>query len=213
MADMASEGTRRGRPPAFDRAAVLAAATRLFWERGYQATSVGELTGAMGIKPGSLYAAFGDKESLFREVVRAYQQSPAGAFVGPAFDEESTARAAFVRILREAAVVYSDPAHPAGCLVISAGANVAAQDDEVAVFLRELRAANLAGFEERLSTAKRLGELPPGADPAALARYFGAVLQGMSQRARDGADAAELTGTAELAMAAWPVAATDGAAS
>ncbi|MEV7120651.1 TetR/AcrR family transcriptional regulator [Kitasatospora griseola] len=199
-------GARRGRPPAFDRAAVLTAATRLFWERGYQATSVGELTGAMGIKPGSLYAAFGDKESLFREVVRAYQQSPAGVFVGVAFAEEPTIRAAFVRVLREAARVYSDPAHPAGCLVISAAANVAAQDDEVAVFLREVRAANLAGFEERLSTAKRLGELPTDADPTALAHYFGAVLQGMSQRSRDGADTAELTATAELAMAAWPVA-------
>ncbi|MFG2693483.1 TetR/AcrR family transcriptional regulator [Kitasatospora sp. NPDC048407] len=200
-----SAGARRGRPPAFDRAAVLAAATRLFWERGYQATSVGELTGAMGIKPGSLYAAFGDKESLFREVVRAYQQSPAGEFVGLAFAEEPTVRAAFARILREAARVYSDPEHPAGCLVISAATNVAAQDDEVAVFLRELRAANLAAFEERLSSAQRLGELPPGAEPAALARYFGAVLQGMSQRSRDGADTAELAATAELAMAAWPV--------
>ncbi|MFD5564022.1 TetR/AcrR family transcriptional regulator [Kitasatospora griseola] len=206
-------GARRGRPPAFDRAAVLTAATRLFWERGYQATSVGELTGAMGIKPGSLYAAFGDKESLFREVVRAYQQSPAGEFVGVAFAEEPTIRAAFVRILREAARVYSDPAHPAGCLVISAAANVAAQDDEVAVFLRDLRAANLAGFEERLSTAKRLGELTADADPTALARYFGAVLQGMSQRSRDGADTAELTATAELAMAAWPVAGTGTTAS
>ncbi|MGW4381840.1 TetR/AcrR family transcriptional regulator [Kitasatospora sp. NPDC004531] len=201
-----STGARRGRPPAFDRAAVLAAATRLFWERGYQATSVGELTGAMGIKPGSLYAAFGDKESLFREVVGAYQQSPMGQFVGLAFAEEPTVRAAFDRLLRDAARIYADPAHPAGCLVISAAANVAAQDDEVAVFLRDLRAANLAGFEEKLSTAKRLGELPTDAEPAALARYFGAVLQGMSQRSRDGADTAELTATAELAMHAWPVA-------
>ncbi|MFD7644930.1 TetR/AcrR family transcriptional regulator [Kitasatospora sp. NPDC059795] len=208
-----SAGARRGRPPAFDRAAVLAAATRLFWERGYQATSVGELTGAMGIKPGSLYAAFGDKESLFREVVRAYQQSPAGEFTGLAFAEEPTTRAAFVRILRDAARIYSDPTHPAGCLVISAAANVAVQDDEVAVFLRELRASNLAAFEDRLFTAKRFGELAPDADPAALARYFGAVLQGMSQRSRDGADAAELTATAELAMAAWPVLDADAAAS
>ncbi|MFD8599789.1 TetR/AcrR family transcriptional regulator [Kitasatospora sp. NPDC059646] len=201
---MTSTGTRRGRPPAFDRAAVLAAATRLFWERGYQPTSVGELTGAMGIKPGSLYAAFGDKESLFREVVKGYQLSPPGQFVALAFEEEPTARAAFARILRDAARIYTDPEHPAGCLVISAAANVAAQDDEVAVFLRDMRAANLARFEQRLSTAKRLGELPPTADPAALARYFGAVLQGMSQRSRDGADTAELTATADLAMLAWP---------
>ncbi len=195
---------KRGRPPAFDRAAVLAAATRLFWERGYQATSVGELTGAMGIKPGSLYAAFGDKAALFREVVEAYGSSPAGEFVAVALAEEASARAAFARILREAARIYPDPAHPAGCLVISAAVNIAAQDEEVAEFLRGLRAANLRLFEERLADAGRLGELPAGVSPAALARYFGAVLQGMSQRARDGADAAELAATAELALAAWP---------
>lgn len=68
----------------------------------------------MGIKPGSLYAAFGDKKSLFEEVVHAYGRSPAGAFVGAALDEEPTARGAFRRILREAAAVYPDPSHPAG---------------------------------------------------------------------------------------------------
>ncbi|GLW70480.1 TetR family transcriptional regulator [Kitasatospora phosalacinea] len=195
---------KRGRPPAFDRTAVLAAATRLFWERGYQATSVGELTGAMGIKPGSLYAAFGDKAALFREVVEGYGRSPEGGFVGVALAQEASARAAFARILREAARIYPDPTHPAGCLVMNAAVNTAAQDEEVAEFLRGLRAENLRLFEERLTDAERLGELPPGTSPAALARYFGTVLQGMSQRARDGADTTELAATAELALAAWP---------
>ena len=78
---MSGPGARRGRPPSFDRDGALQAATRLFWERGYEATSIGELTAAMGIRPGSLYAAFGDKKTLFKEVVRAYGRTPAGAFV------------------------------------------------------------------------------------------------------------------------------------
>ncbi|GAA0320499.1 TetR/AcrR family transcriptional regulator [Actinoallomurus spadix] len=201
---MSGTGAKRGRPPTFDRAKALAAATRLFWEHGYEATSIGELTKAMGMRPGSLYAAFGDKQGLFKEVVQAYGRSPVGAFMGAALEDEPTAREAFRRILRDAAAIYPDPSHPAGCLTISAATNVTVQDAEVAAFLRDLRNANLAAFETRLRTAQRDGELPATADPRALAAYFAAVIQGMSQRARDGATAAELTETAELALAAWP---------
>ena len=195
---------KRGRPRAFDHDAALTAATLLFWERGYEATSIADLTGAMGIKPGSLYAAFGDKKSLFREVVECYGRSPVGAFMGVALEEEPTAYAAFARILREAAVIYPDPTHPAGCLTISAATNVSAQDAEVEEFLRTLRNSNLDVFEARLRAARAAGELPEATDPRTLARYFAAVIQGMSQRARDGAEAAELAETAELALAAWP---------
>ncbi|WP_141580028.1 TetR/AcrR family transcriptional regulator [Actinomadura sp. WMMA1423] len=201
---MSETRAKRGRPRAFDRDAALTAATRLFWERGYEATSVGELTEAMGIRPGSLYAAFGDKKSLFKEVVQSYGRSPVGAFMGIALDEEPTAYGAFARILREAAVIYTDASHPAGCLTISAATNVTPQDAEVAAFLRDLRNTNLEGFRTRLQAAQRAGELAATADPGTVAAYFAAVIQGMSQRAADGATATELTATAELALTAWP---------
>jgi AcrR family transcriptional regulator len=201
---MSGSEVRRGRPPSFDRATALDAATRLFWEYGYEATSVGELTRAMGIKPGSLYAAFGDKKSLFKEVVQAYGRAPYGAFMGEALAQEPTARGAFRRILHEAAAIYPDPSHPAGCLTISAATNVSDQDAEISAFLAGLRNANLTTFETRLADARRTGELPATAEPRALAAYFAAVIQGMSQRARDGATTEELTTTADLALAAWP---------
>ncbi|WP_433322968.1 TetR/AcrR family transcriptional regulator [Spirillospora sp. CA-294931] len=197
-------GATRGRPRGFDRETALAAAVLLFWERGYETTSIGELTEAMGIRPGSLYAAFGDKETLFKEAVRAYGSTPAGTFIPAALTEEPTARDAFSRILREAAANYCDPSHPPGCLIISAGANVTAQDSAVAAFLREIRESNLATMRERLSQAQRDGELPPDADTDALAGYYGTVIQGMSQRSRDGATAAELARVAELALTVWP---------
>jgi AcrR family transcriptional regulator len=206
---MSESGTKRGRPPGFDRDVALMAATRLFWERGYEATSIGELTAAMGIRPGSLYAAFGDKKALFKEVVYAYGRSPAGAFVAEALTEESTAKAAFARVLRVAADIYPDPGHPPGCLTISAATNVTLQDEDIAQFLSELRNANLAAFEARLRSAQHEGELPATANPSALASYFAAVIQGMSQRARDGATAAELAQTAQIAMAAWPTSDAD----
>ncbi|MET7395943.1 TetR/AcrR family transcriptional regulator [Dactylosporangium sp. NPDC005572] len=197
-------GAARGRPRTFDRAAALATAIRLFWERGYEATSIGDLAEAMEIRSGSLYAAFGDKRSLFREVVDAYGRSPEGAFIGAALAEEPTAYRAFARILREAAAVYPDPAHPPGCLTISAATNVNPRDAEVRAFLRELRAANLDAFTARLAAARRDGELPPDADPRALAGYLATLIQGLSQRAQDGADADELRAVVELALAAWP---------
>lgn len=204
MLGMGETTAKRGRPRAFDRDAAIAKATRLFWERGYETTSVSELTEAMGIRPGSLYAAFGDKRSLFKEVVHTYGRSAAGGLMKAALQEEPTARQAFARILREAAAIYPDPSHPAGCLIISAATNVTAQDDEIAAFLRDLRNANLTVLHDRLCAAQQQGELPSDANPRALAGYFAATIQGMSQRARDGADAAELAEIAELAMAAWP---------
>jgi AcrR family transcriptional regulator len=201
-----TETPRRGRPRTFDRAAALTTATRLFWERGYEGVSIGELTDAMGIRSGSLYAAFGGKRSLFEEVVDAYGRSPVGAFAGVALREESTAYGAFARILREAAVIYPDPSHPAGCLAISAATNVTPQDAEVQAFLRDLRTKNVDGFEARLKEAQLAGELPAEASPRALADYFATVLQGLSQGAQDGATAPQLAAVAELALTAWPTA-------
>ncbi|MER0449664.1 TetR/AcrR family transcriptional regulator [Streptomyces sp. Edi4] len=194
---------KRGRPRSFDREAALVQATMLFWRHGFEGTSITDLTAAMGVSPPSLYAAFGDKRALFAEVVERYGET-FGAFMGTALAEEKDTRAAFARMLREAAVHYTDPAHPAGCLIISAATNCTRQTADIEGGLRERRAANVRVFEDRLTEARSLGQLPEDADPRALAVYFGAVVQGLSQQARDGATESELTRAAELAMAAWP---------
>ncbi|GGY12478.1 TetR/AcrR family transcriptional regulator [Streptomyces minutiscleroticus] len=194
---------KRGRPRSFDRDTALAQATLLFWEHGYEGVSISDLTQAMGISPPSLYAAFGDKRTLFKEVVDRYGGT-FGAFMGKALEEEGDARTGFARMLHEAAVSYTDPHHPAGCLVISAAMNYSAASADVEQELRERRAANVRAFEERLRGAEALGALPDGADARGLAVYFAAVVQGMSQQARDGASTAELERAAEYAMAVWP---------
>ncbi|WP_329198168.1 MULTISPECIES: TetR/AcrR family transcriptional regulator [unclassified Streptomyces] len=192
---------QRGRPRSFDRDAALDTALRVFWERGYEATSIADLTRELGIGAPSLYAAFGDKRTLFEEVVTAYG-GRYGGFAAVALAEEPTAAAAVRRVLREAADIYTDPAHPKGCLVISAAINTTS--DEVAEALRERRNENLATFESRIAADVATGALPVGTDARALARYVGAVLQGMSQQARDGAGREELEAVAETAMRAWP---------
>jgi AcrR family transcriptional regulator len=191
----------RGRPRSFDRQTALEKALLAFWENGYEATSVADLTRVMGIGAPSLYAAFGDKRSLFEEAVSVYD-GRYGSFVDRALAEEPTARAAVERILREAAAIYTAPGRPHGCLVIHAAANCTTPEIEKS--LRERRNANIDVLESRIRAGAAAGELPAGTDARALARYVGAVIQGMSQQARDGATREELEALAEVALANWP---------
>ncbi|MEV6837852.1 TetR/AcrR family transcriptional regulator [Streptomyces sp. NPDC051133] len=191
----------RGRPRSFDRATALEKALMAFWERGYEATSVSDLTRIMGIGAPSLYAAFGDKRTLFEEVVRVYGATH-GAFADRALAEEPTARAAVERTLREAAAEYTDPAHPYGCLVVHAATNCTSP--EVEESLRDRRNANITALAARIRADVAAGLLPAGTDAAVLARHTGAMIQGMSQQARDGASRGELEALAEIAMSIWP---------
>ncbi|RZS45161.1 TetR family transcriptional regulator [Herbihabitans rhizosphaerae] len=174
-----------------------------FWEHGYDATSIADLTGAMGIRAPSMYAAFGDKMRLFAEVVDVYQRTH-GVFAKGALDEEPTVRAGVARMLAEAAVAYTERGHPRGCLVISAGINCTEASADVETMLRDIRNANVTAIRKRIQSDIRRGALPPETDAKALARYTGAVLQGMSQQARDGASKSELLAVAEMAMHCWP---------
>ncbi|MGW2252306.1 TetR/AcrR family transcriptional regulator [Kitasatospora sp. NPDC001660] len=191
----------RGRPRSFDREAALEQAMLLFWERGYEATSVADLTAAMGIRPPSLYAAFGDKRTLFAEVLARYEETY-GAYTTRAFAEEPTARAGVARMLREAAAVLTDPDHPWGCLL--AGSTVNCTSPEVVQTVREQREANVRTLESRIRADVAAGLEPADTDPAALAQFIAAVIQGMTLRARDGAGRAELEQVAAAAMRAWP---------
>jgi len=189
----------RGRPRSFDRAEALDAATRLFWTRGYDAVSIADLTTELGISAPSLYAAFGDKRALFFESVDHF-----GMSYGVAFDPALPARDGIERLVRDAANTYADPANPPGCLVISGATNASPESADVAAELARRRTAALGVMARRLRRAVRDGELPVGTDAAGLAAFYAATVQGMSQRARDGASPRELRAIATVAMRAWP---------
>src|SRR5437762_10822949 len=105
----------RGRPREFDTEQALDAALEVFWRKGYEGASLPDLTEAMGINRPSLYAAFGNKEELFRTVVTRYVEGPA-AFVREAL-EEPTARGVAERLLSAAVDLVTDPRNPRGCLL------------------------------------------------------------------------------------------------
>lgn len=193
-----------GRPRGFDRQQALEQALRLFWRHGYEATPISTLVETIGVKPPSLYAAFGDKRALFSAAVQHYQQTY-GAFTERALTEEPTARAALRRLLFDAAADYADPSHPPGCMIITAATNCTPAAEDVRAELRARREATKTAFREKISADIDAGRLPADTDADGLASFYAATVQGMSVQACDGADRAELERIAEHALAAWPV--------
>lgn len=194
---------RTGRPRSFDRDTALEAAIAVFWEHGYDATSISLLTAALGVGAPSLYAAFGDKRTLFTEALDRYMRTYA-AFTMRALAEEPRARDAVASLLRQAATAFTQPDRPHGCLLISAATNCSPQSADIAAHLRDLRAAGTRALEDKITAAVHAGELPVGTDPHALAVFYAATLQGMSAQARDGATQTELEQITDTALRAWP---------
>jgi len=191
----------RGRPRSFDRDAALELAMQVFWRKGYESTSIHDLTDAMGINPPSLYAAFGDKEKLYMEAVEKYLDCRKEA-ASCAFSEEPTARAGIERLLRNAALELSRPNSPKGCMLALSAVNC--DSESVQHALAAQRAAAKRRLRDRIERGIREGDVPRGTDAAALADFFSAVFAGMSMQARDGAGRKSLLATAENAMLAFP---------
>ncbi|MER5323297.1 TetR/AcrR family transcriptional regulator [Streptosporangium roseum] len=194
---------RVSRQRSFDRDTALESALLEFWRHGYEATSIASLTAAMGIRPPSLYAAFGDKRRLFATVIERYRHTR-GTFSTRALAEEPTGRAAIARLLRETAAEYSDPEHPPGCMIISAAVNCGPESADVQEAMRGLREDAKAAIKARIDGDVAAGLLPAGTDTGALAVFYASVIQGMSVQARDGIGREDLERVADLAMLAWP---------
>lgn len=200
--EVQEKGAPKGRPREFDVDEALDKALHVFWRRGYEGTSLSDLTEAMGISRPSLYAAFGNKEELFRRAMDRYSTGPA-AYTREALSEP-TARRVVERLLRATADCLTDPCNPPGCLGVQGALSCGEAAQSVKEELCARRAASEAALKERLERAKTEGDLPDGAEPADLARYIATVMQGMSVQAAGGASRADLRKVVDLALRTWP---------
>ena len=175
---------------------------RVFWKHGYEGASLTALTEAMDISRPSLYAAYGDKAGLFREAVARYGAGP-GRYVRRALGQP-TAREVAEHLLRGAAGLATDPAHPGGCLWVQGVLVSSAETSHLRDEMSALRAGGSAQILARFERARAEGDLPASADTAALTGFIVSLMNGMSVQASNGLDRSALNRVVDLALNAWP---------
>lgn len=191
---------KRGRPRIFDREVALSRAMVIFWERGYEGTSISDLTDALGINAPSLYATFGSKEGLFREAIELYNSNSPTEH---ALRTGKTAKEAVEAMLHDNITAYVNPGNPAGCMIVLSAIRGLEENETVRRHLVQYRQNDYAVLQRRLKQGVVEGDLPDGTDIAGLAAFYLTVLQGLSIQANDGASFEKLNTIVEHAMIAW----------
>ncbi|MFJ9425841.1 TetR/AcrR family transcriptional regulator [Streptomyces sp. NPDC101249] len=191
-----------GRPRGFDADEALERAVHVFWEQGYEGASLTDLTSAMGITRTSMYAAFGNKEELFRKALERYSEGPA-AYVGRALREPTAQRVA-TAFLDGSVRATTRPGCPAGCLGVQGSLAAGESGHAARDALVAWRDEGVARLGERFERAVDEGDLPSGTDPLLLARYLMTVANGIAVQAVGGASSDELHRVAALALRNWP---------
>ena len=185
-----------GRPRAFDAEKALDRAMQVFWRKGYLGASLSDLTDAMGINRPSLYAAFGNKKSLFRKALDRYAKGPS-SYLGEAL-QEPTARAVIERLLRGVVDLLTDPRTPPTCLWVHGA--LSCGDDSIREEFAAQRAAGLGELRTRFKRAVVDGDLPGDSDVDTLAHYVQTVNFGLTVQASTGSTRKELLRIVETAL-------------
>lgn len=191
-----------GRPRGFDADEALERAMRVFWEQGYEGASLTDLTGAMGITRTSMYAAFGNKEELFRKALERYTEGPA-SYAARAL-REPTARQVAAAFLDGSVRATTRPGCPAGCLGVQGSLAAGDTGREARDTLAAWREEGTSRLRDRFRRAVDEGDLPADTDPGALARYLMTVANGIAVQAAGGATREDLRQVADMALRGWP---------
>ena len=196
--------TERGRPRNFDLDTALDRALEVFWQHGFQAASLADLTSAMGLSKPSLYAAFGDKESLYLKVLERYVALQIEQHTA-IFDSEPDARQALEKFLRTMAALLADPTPPCGCLIVNgmADCGLASTPPAIEQALRKALQRSEARLHRQFVRAQRDGQLAPQINASDLAAFFTSLLAGLAVLAKSGAKRAKLDAVISAAMSAW----------
>lgn len=192
----------RGRPRTFSRDDALRSAMEIFWDKGFDNTSLADLTRVMGLNPPSLYAAFGSKAKLFLEAVDLYGRTD-GAGIWEFLDEAPTAKEAIHDLLKRSAKNFTQWDEPRGCMVVLSAPQMEGGDGAVCDGLKVRRLEKQGALERRLARGVAEGDLPPTVDCEAIAAYVTSIQHGMSIHARDGAPRHVLLAIADCCAAGW----------
>jgi len=198
-----------GRPRTFDRDKAVEQAMHIFWQNGYESTSLSQLKAAIGngISAPSFYAAFGSKEALFQECVQRYLSTYAKV-TEHLWDTSLAPRDAIEHTLRSSAKMQSERGHPKGCMVgLGVMSAPSEQHAAVTVPLARSRARTRAGIAACVQRGIDSGVLRPDTDAAGLATVFDAFLLGLSTLNRDGVRHAAIDAAITQVMAVWDAAA------
>jgi AcrR family transcriptional regulator len=200
--DQAVIAAPKGRPREFCADQALAAALRVFWTKGYEGASLSDLTEAMGITRPSLYAAFGNKEALFRKALDLYEGEKL-AYMREAIKAPS-ARAVAETLLRGALAMQVSECDPHGCLRVISSVACGVEAESIRDEVLARRKSSAEALVRRFEEAQAQGELPPGMDAPGLANFLSALLQGLVLQAGAGASRAELEQLVETSLKLWP---------
>jgi AcrR family transcriptional regulator len=195
---MKTTNVKTGRPISFNKDAALEAAMLLFWERGYEGTSMADLTQAMGLHPSSIYAAFGDKHALFQLAAKRYvemrEQYAGKALEQPTFEK-------VVRALFDNTIAFlTAPGHPPTCMTLAGAVGCSVEAKPARDLMTEIRKQNQIAIRKRLLKARQSGELPKSLNLDDYTRYLSTIIAGLSIQAANGSTKEELKRTAKMAL-------------
>lgn len=188
-----------GRPRSFDKDDALQKAMYVFWEKGYEGTTMADLIQSIGMKAPSIYAAFGNKDAIFKEVVKSYLPIVVEGQLA-ALNSSSEIYEAVEATLKACVNLYTAEDNPHTCLIMTAAINTAPGHEEHIETLRSLRDKYKSAWEKRFEQAKCDKQLVVDANPSELAEYFTTLIQGMTIKAKDGTSKDSLASTVKLAL-------------
>ncbi len=194
---------RTGRPRAFDRDEAVSKAMNLFWEKGFESTSLADLRETLGkMSSASFYAAFGSKQALYKECLARYIQS-CGAAGQVLNDERISPREAMQTMLYDTISMQTSPLSPSGCMAVLSGLNCLDENKEVEALTRQARKDTRDAIERCVNRGIEQGQLPPTVNIEAYTLMLDCFVKGISLQARDGLSGQVLKESADQLLASW----------
>ncbi len=194
----------RGRPKVFDRDAALDKAMALFWQHGYEATSMAHLVEATGAKAPTLYAEFTNKEGLFRAALDHYIARFIETNEALLFATDKSLEQALGDYFGAIARFFTSKETPNGCFIISTSSALAASSEEIAHTIKARHARQAQTITRFLQQRQQQGEIPLQCNIRHLSDYLCCVLQGMSVSAREGINLTSLMRVVETTLRILP---------